>query len=512
MSQAEAPVEVGQMLAGKYRIDRVLGAGGMGVVVAATHVQLDQKVAIKFLLPVALASADVVARFQREARACVKITSEHVARVIDVGTLDTGAPYMVMEYLEGTDLAHRITEGQLSVREAVRFVLEACEALAEAHAAGIIHRDLKPANLYLARRADKTSMVKVLDFGISKTVTGGVSGGAMTSTQAVMGSPYYMSPEQLMSAKHVDARADIWSLGVVLYESLTGSPPYLGDTMPEIVAQILQAPVKSVSAQRPDVPPSVDRIIAKAMNKDVNQRYRDVAAFARDLADLVPDGMRSVDRIARVLGTSVPPPAIDMGSAPTAPLGTMSPLHESNVSSQPRDSKGGTIAMNRALHVQGASGATSQPQEAWGATNAGLPGVPKKSSAPLIAAIVAGAALVLGGVVFVVSMSGAKHKGEPQQSQSIVESHTATADPTQTAALQIAPPPPQPQTQGASPPPPPPTQTQAPPPNATHVTAHGTTIAKTTNAPPPPSATPKATVVAAPPAQTSHNALDMGIK
>jgi len=206
MSQAEAPVEVGQMLAGKYRIDRVLGAGGMGVVVAATHVQLDQKVAIKFLLPVALANADVVARFQREARACVKITSEHVARVIDVGTLDTGAPYMVMEYLEGTDLAHRIVEGQLSVREAVRFVLEACEALAEAHAAGIIHRDLKPANLYLARRADKTSMVKVLDFGISKTISaGGASpsfgGGAMTSTQAVMGSPYYMSPEQLMSAK-----------------------------------------------------------------------------------------------------------------------------------------------------------------------------------------------------------------------------------------------------------------------------------------------------------------------
>jgi len=388
MSDASAPVSVGEMLAGKYRIDRVLGAGGMGVVVAATHVQLDQRVAIKFLLPQALASADVVARFQREARAAVKIQSEHVARVIDVGVLESGAPYMVMEYLEGNDLAHRIAaEGALSVGEAVRYVLEACEALAEAHAAGIVHRDLKPANLFLARRADKTSMVKVLDFGISKvSSSGGASQGGMTSTQAVMGSPYYMSPEQLMSAKHVDARADVWSLGIVLYESLVGSPPYLGDTMPEIVAQILQAPVPSVSARRSDVPAQVDRIVATCLAKDPSARYRDVGALARDLAALAPDGARSVDRISRVLGSSpdpAPAPATDRASS---------------------DGRGGTVALSGAgapmdaLQRSGSgAGATSQPS-AWGATHMGLP---RRSNGLLIGAIAAGALAILGVVLFV---------------------------------------------------------------------------------------------------------------
>ena len=206
--ESGAPVEVGEVVAGKYRVDRVLGTGGMGVVLAATQVDLDRRVAIKFLLPAALKNPEVVARFSREARSAAKIQSEHVARVIDVGVLPTGAPYMVMEYLDGSDLAQRISAGErLPLAEAVRYVLEACEALAEAHAAGIVHRDLKPANLFLARRPDRTSSVKVLDFGISKSPVGD---GGITSTQAVMGSPLYMSPEQLVSAKRVDHRTDIW--------------------------------------------------------------------------------------------------------------------------------------------------------------------------------------------------------------------------------------------------------------------------------------------------------------
>ncbi|MGH7329835.1 MAG: serine/threonine-protein kinase, partial [Polyangiaceae bacterium] len=273
-----APVSVGDVVAGKYHVERVLGAGGMGIVVAATHVQLDRKVAIKFLLPAALANPDVVSRFSREARAASRIESEHVARVIDVGVLESGAPFMVMEYLEGRDLAARVSEGGLSVEEMARYVLQACEALAEAHAAGIVHRDLKPANLFLAQRADKSTSVKVLDFGISKAPVGTAG---TTNTQAIMGSPHYMSPEQLMSSKNVDHRSDVWSLGIVMFESLTGSPPFLGEQMPEIVAKILQSPTPSVRERRPEIPSDIDVVIAKCTAKSPADRYASIAQLAR---------------------------------------------------------------------------------------------------------------------------------------------------------------------------------------------------------------------------------------
>src|SRR6202167_5914469 len=190
-----AGVREGDILAGKYRVERVLGIGGMGVVVAAHHIQLDEKVALKFLLPDALHNSDAVARFAREARAAVKIKSEHVARVSDVGTLPNGAPYMVMEYLDGVDLAAWLHErGTLPIEQAVDFVLQACEAIAEAHALGIVHRDLKPANLFCIRRADGNLSIKVLDFGISKVTTPGAPahGVDMTRTNALVGSPLYM--------------------------------------------------------------------------------------------------------------------------------------------------------------------------------------------------------------------------------------------------------------------------------------------------------------------------------
>src|SRR3984885_7032800 len=192
----------------------------MGIVVAARHVQLDEKVALKFLRPEALADADAVERFAREARAAVKIKSEHVARVIDVGTLPNGAPYMVMEHLDGEDMAAWIKErGALPVEQALDFVLQACVAVADAHALGIVHRDLKPANLFCIRRSDGQLSIKVLDFGISKmTDLTGSGQGSMTRTSALMGSPLYMSPEQMRSSKDVDAKTDIWALGVILFE------------------------------------------------------------------------------------------------------------------------------------------------------------------------------------------------------------------------------------------------------------------------------------------------------
>src|ERR1700722_2251218 len=201
--RSSAGVEPGEGLAGKYRIERVLGAGGMGGVVAAHHIQLDQRVALKFLVPEALLNPESVARFAREARAAVKIKSEHVARVTDVGQLESGAPYMVMEYLDGSDLSTWLQErGRLPVDQAVDFILQACEALADAHALGIVHRDLKPANLFCIRRSDGQPSIKVLDFGISKvTDASGSASASVTRTAALMGSPLYMSPEQMLSSK-----------------------------------------------------------------------------------------------------------------------------------------------------------------------------------------------------------------------------------------------------------------------------------------------------------------------
>jgi len=248
-------VQQGTVLAGKYRVERVLGQGGMGVVVAATHLQLDKRVALKFLRPEVLHDSLLVARFANEARAAGKIQSEHVAKVLDVGALDDGAPYMVMAYLEGRDLAEHVRQrGALPGQEAIEYVLQACEALAEAHVAGIIHRDLKPANLFLTSRADGSPCIKVLDFGISKAGPAGPEQG-LTQTSAMMGSPNYMAPEQLKSARHVDARTDIWALGVTLQELLTGEVSFRAETVAELYVSILQSQPKPLRVLRPEAPP-----------------------------------------------------------------------------------------------------------------------------------------------------------------------------------------------------------------------------------------------------------------
>jgi eukaryotic-like serine/threonine-protein kinase len=299
------PVQEGEVLAGKYRVERVLGVGGMGVVVAALHIALDERVAIKFLLPEALGNPEAVARFAREARAAVKIKSQHVARVSDVGVLESGAPYMVMEYLQGQDLSQRLRDGgAFAVQEAVDFVLQASEALAEAHALGMVHRDLKPANLFLTRLADGSHCVKVLDFGISKVTSPSSSGQdfGMTKTQAVMGSPLYMSPEQMASSRDVDGRTDIWALGTILYELLTGRVPFLGDTMPQLCAMILQERPPPARGFRPDLPEPLEQAVFRCLEKDRTRRFANVAELAHAL---LPFGSRtasrSVERISKVL-------------------------------------------------------------------------------------------------------------------------------------------------------------------------------------------------------------------
>lgn len=303
-----APVQIGDILADKYRIERILGAGGMGVVVAATHLRLEQLVAIKFLLPSALESEDVVARFAREARAASRIQSEHVARVIDVGELDGGLPYMVMEYLEGTDLSGHLSDnGPLAIETAVDYLLQACEALAEAHAAGIVHRDLKPANLFLASRADGSSIVKVLDFGISKAASEAVTTAArLTGTAVIMGSPLYMSPEQLRSSRDVDARTDVWSLGIILFELVTGQPPFMGESVTEIIANIMTEEAPPLSSLRSDVPAGLQDVLSRTLARKRDQRFGSVAELSQELARFGTDSARaSAEVVRRVLRAPV---------------------------------------------------------------------------------------------------------------------------------------------------------------------------------------------------------------
>jgi serine/threonine protein kinase len=276
----------GTVLAGKYRVDRVLGSGGMGMVVAAHHLGLDTRVAVKLLLPEMLEHKDVVARFAQEARASARITNEHVARVFDVGALENGAPYMVMEYLDGSDLGEWLRRDQrLPITQAVDFVLQACEGVAEAHGVGIVHRDLKPANLFCVQRSDGTHCIKVLDFGISKLSTGGAqSNFSMTATAAVMGTPYYMSPEQMESARDVDARTDIWSLGIILFELITGTRPFGGQTLPEVCFRIATHPAPRLRDQRPDAPSGLDAVLVRCLEKRRADRFPSIAELAAALA------------------------------------------------------------------------------------------------------------------------------------------------------------------------------------------------------------------------------------
>ncbi|XXX74216.1 protein kinase [Sorangium sp. So ce134] len=315
----------GDVLAGKYRIERVLGAGGMGVVLAAWHLVLERRVAVKFLLPEAAALPDSGARFLREARAAAALDGQHIARVLDVGTLDSGAAYMVLEYLTGDDLGHVLqTRGPLPLAEAADYLLQACEAIAEAHARGIIHRDLKPKNLFLTRRPDGTPLLKVLDFGLSKFIATGdsVKEASLTATGLIMGSIHYMSPEQIRSLKFADVRTDIWALGVILYRMLTGRHPFEGDSVTAVTAAIMMDTPTSVAALRPDVPQAVATLVSRCLVKDPNARVQSVTAIARVLAPFGTHRARlafeSIDRL-------LPEPAPRAGSSPAEAAPTAVP-------------------------------------------------------------------------------------------------------------------------------------------------------------------------------------------
>ena len=294
---------VDTVLLGKYRVEEVLGEGGMGVVCKAHHLVLDQPVAIKFLLAEHAANPAIVTRFLREAQSAVKLRGEHVARVIDVGTLEDGAPYMVMEYLDGADLGAIVKHyGAQSPEVCADLLLQACEGMAEAHARGIVHRDVKPSNFFITRRPDGTPLLKILDFGIST----GVSAAPMelTRTQSIIGTPAYMAPEQMRSAKTVDQRSDLWSMGVVLYQLLAGYRPFESEIYPELCLKVGMDPPAPLDV---DIDPEYRAVVMRCLEKSPDLRYQNVGELAWALVPFATDphlARGSAERTCRILGVA----------------------------------------------------------------------------------------------------------------------------------------------------------------------------------------------------------------
>jgi serine/threonine-protein kinase len=431
LSEGGVPVAIGDVIADKYRVERVLGRGGVGIVLQATHVRLNQRVAIKLLLSTAM--ADAAPRFLREAQAAVRLKSEHVARVLDVGELPSGAPYMVMELLEGSDLDDLLQkQGAQPIQDAVHYILDACDAMAEAHAAGIVHRDLKPANLFLTTTADGGKSVKVLDFGISKDTgvpDSAQQGMKLTQTTTVFGSPLYMSPEQMRSARLTDARSDIWSLGVILYELVTGKPPFDAEMYPDLVYKVNFEPPPPPSSIRRDVPPKLEAAILRCLEKDASKRFPDVARLAAAIAPFgPPDARGAAERIQRVLdGARASMPSL----AQTGPNGAGSPL-----------------------------GKTDNPWASSSARGA------RPKTGILIGAAAVGAAAIIGAIVFFMRARNADVSGigPAVDGQSAPSNEVAKSPSTEPTGIHVVPaseaPP---QTAPPSPPAPDPRKTAAPP-------------------------------------------------
>lgn len=299
----------GTVIGGKYEVETLVGAGAMGFVSVARHRDLGHKVAIKSLKVDATSEPNAAARLVREARACVELKSEHVARVLDVGGLDDGQPYIVMEYLEGEDLATHLkrateTDDGLSIEDAVDYVLQAAEAVAEAHMNGIVHRDLKPANLFLTKRADGSALIKVLDFGIAK-IDSGEDAHALTASSTSLGTPSYMSPEQVRDSKTVDPRSDVWALGAVLFELLAGEPPFRAENLPSLTAKIIADPPAPLRSSCPQVAPGLEAVIERCLAKDATDRYQSMHELALALSPFSPE--RSSVYVERIAGMAPDP-------------------------------------------------------------------------------------------------------------------------------------------------------------------------------------------------------------
>ncbi|HEX7664053.1 MAG TPA: protein kinase [Polyangiaceae bacterium] len=405
----DSPVKVGEVLADKYKVEKVLGSGAMGVVVSARHVDLQQLVALKFMLPTSLPDQAAGDRFLREAQAAGRLRGEHVARVMDFGRLQGGAPYIVMEFLEGEDLEKILDrEGPFPIATAVNYLLQACAGMAEAHAQGIVHRDLKPQNLFLTERPDGTPLVKVLDFGISK-LQGDVSSVTATQSTTVMGSPAYMSPEQARSAKHVDHRGDIYSLGAILYQIIAGRLPFQAESVAGMLVAIVSEPPTPLREYAPSVPPELEAVVMKCLEKKRDDRPQSVKELAQLLAPFA-DGQRiSAFEADRTALSTDPNPVAEkanlVSSAKEVVVTTMQPS-------------------SRSAERSGESAPPTVPSK-------------KKSPVPLAAIIGVVVALPIAALVFL--KTGTPPTQDPAAATSVASG--TTAPPAQSSAAVNAPPP-----------------------------------------------------------------------
>lgn len=390
-------LSIGDVIDGKYRIVRLLGEGGMGAVYEGENIRIHRSVAIKVLHAGVADNKEAVQRFEREAQAAGRIGSEHIVEVLDLGNLPDGDRFMVMEYLQGDSLSSRIqSRGRLSPQETYRIVRQILEGLKAAHGAGIIHRDLKPDNAFLLKsRGGQPDFVKLLDFGISKFSTlSGEAGFSMTRTGAVMGTPYYMSPEQAKGGKDLDLRSDLYAVGVIVYEAITGRVPFNADTFNELLFKIVLEAPEPIERIVPDCDPAFVQIVQKAMARDPAQRYQSAAEFQQVL-----------DQWAQGAGAAAMPmvaaaPAA-MAQAPAAAASAVVP--------------------------QGAGpAAQTGTAGAWSNTDARLPegGQLKKSNTGMTIGIAAGALVVIGAIGFVVTRKGG---GEAQAAASAAASASAAS-------------------------------------------------------------------------------------
>jgi serine/threonine-protein kinase len=439
---------VGEVLLGKYRIERELGRGGMGYVVAARHLELDELVAVKLILSEFAENAEVMRRFMREARAAAKIASEHVVRVTDVGRLPSGEPYMVMELLKGQDLQEvldkRVT---LAIPEAVDYLTQVLEAVAEAHAVGIVHRDLKPANIFVTQRRNGTPCLKVLDFGISKlTGTGATTAShALEKTQGLLGSPLYMSPEQLLPGANVDGRSDLWALGVIFFQLVTGQFPFTAESLPQLLIKVMNHPPVGLRELRPDMPPALDAVIAKCLAKDPARRFPSVTELARALAPFgTAAAHSSLVAIENVLPGARPPldsadfPAVSPSAAelPVTTSSVARPAAPSDLArpvTAPADPRAAAPSASGTIPLWPNQAATFEPLEtdSAAARAASVAGPAKGTRGPLLAGL---AVVALVGAV----AAGASVLRRPAQ---VAPGVIAKADPpTEVSAASAAPP------------------------------------------------------------------------
>lgn len=399
------PIGAGDVLLKKYRVERLIGEGGTGIVVSATHVQLEQRVAIKFLRR-ALESDELRTRFEREARAMGKIESEHVVLVLDAGALDDGAPYMVMEYLDGRDLARVLKEdGPLPVEEAVDCMMQVCEALAQAHDAGIVHRDLKPANLFLTRRPEDDAVhVKVVDFGISKILDKKLTDDGkpheVTSAFTVLGSPRYMAPEQVRNSKEVDGRADLWSVGAVLFQLVTGEHAFDAETNVQASLAVLTAEPRSLRELAPHAPPGLEVVVRQCLTKDVTKRFQTARELAEALRPFASDRAKdSLDRIETA--KQAPSLQISLGIASTSTPPPDASLLMSGTRDAPTERKIRIGAPPRPVELASRAPPAPAPAER------GLPRMTRKGKLGLLVFGVATFGVVLGSVFVFKHIAGA---------------------------------------------------------------------------------------------------------